>query len=89
MQSTMQDWPLTIPGILRHGAKVHAGSEIVTWLGTEAQRATFAESRARRTARARSAFWHLENYRVCTFAEPQEHSNRISPCRRLARFSHA
>ena len=69
MQSTMQDWPLTIPGILRHGAKVHADSKIVTWLGTEAQRATFATvaARAERLAAALRRLGIRENDRVGTF----------------------
>jgi fatty-acyl-CoA synthase len=43
MQSTMQDFPLTIGMIFRHGRKVYADSEVVTWEGESARRATFAQ----------------------------------------------
>jgi fatty-acyl-CoA synthase len=44
MFSTMQDAPLTIGRIVRHGTGLHAGSEVVTWLGTEARRESFAQA---------------------------------------------
>ena len=34
--STMQDFPLTITAILRHGAEVYGDSECVTWTGASA-----------------------------------------------------
>jgi len=40
---TMQDFPLSISAILRHGERVYAGSECVTWTDEGARRATFAE----------------------------------------------
>jgi fatty-acyl-CoA synthase len=40
---TMQDFPLSIAAILRHGERVYAGSECVTWTAEGARRATFAE----------------------------------------------
>ena len=40
---TMQDFPLSISAILRHGERVYAGSECVTWTDDGARRATFAE----------------------------------------------
>ena len=43
MLSTMQDEPLSIAKLLRHGATVHAGSEVATWTGTEARRTSFAD----------------------------------------------
>jgi fatty-acyl-CoA synthase len=46
--STMQNVPLTVTQILRHGMTIHAGSRIVTWTGEEEpQRRTFAETGAR------------------------------------------
>jgi fatty-acyl-CoA synthase len=47
LESTMQDFPLTITSILRHGATVHAGSEVVTFEGDGSRRASFAEVAAR------------------------------------------
>ncbi|EST37550.1 long-chain fatty acid--CoA ligase [Streptomycetaceae bacterium MP113-05] len=44
MHSTMQDVPLTVSRILRHGATVHGGSQVVTWTGEgEPHRRSFAE----------------------------------------------
>ncbi|WP_326689353.1 MULTISPECIES: long-chain fatty acid--CoA ligase [unclassified Streptomyces] len=45
MQSTMQDVPLTISRILRHGTTVHGASRITTWTGEgEPHRTTFHET---------------------------------------------
>ena len=33
IQSTMQDWPLTITALFKHGAKVYADSNVATWEG--------------------------------------------------------
>jgi fatty-acyl-CoA synthase len=41
MLSTMQDGQLSIANLLRHGSRVHAGAEVVTWTGTESRRSTF------------------------------------------------
>ena len=41
MQSTMQDRPLTINAIFEHGRRVHADSEIVTFMGDESRRASY------------------------------------------------
>ena len=41
MQSTMQDRPLTINAIFEHGRRVHADSEIVTFMGDGSRRATY------------------------------------------------
>ena len=46
--STMQDFPLTITTILRHGRTVHGESESVTWMGDHTRRETFAEIGRRR-----------------------------------------
>ncbi|KAF4406061.1 MULTISPECIES: long-chain fatty acid--CoA ligase [Streptomyces] len=48
MLSTMQDVPLTVSRILRHGSTIHGASHITTWTGDGApQRRTFAETGAR------------------------------------------
>ena len=43
MLSTMQDGHLSIGTLLRHGSKVHAKSEIITWTGSGSRRETFAD----------------------------------------------
>ena len=43
MQSTMQDAPLQIAQILRHGSNVHGDAEVVTWTGDGSRRRTYAE----------------------------------------------
>ncbi|MFC0601818.1 long-chain fatty acid--CoA ligase [Streptomyces palmae] len=48
MYSTMQDVPLLVSRILRHGSTVHGRSVVTTWTGeAEPQRRTFAEVGAR------------------------------------------
>ena len=74
--STMQDRPLAITEILRHGATVHAGAEIVTFHGESTRRATFAqvEQRARRLAQALTRLGVKPGDRVGTFMwNDQEH----------------
>ncbi len=76
MQSTMQDFPLTITAIFRHGRNVHSGSEVATFEGETSRRATFAEV-ADRTDRLAAALRRLgigPGDRVGTFAwNTQEH----------------
>jgi fatty-acyl-CoA synthase len=43
LESTMQDFPLTIGMILRHGQAVYGDSEVVTFEGDGSRRATFAD----------------------------------------------
>lgn len=55
MLSTMQDVPLTVTRILKHGMTIHGRSQVTTWTGEEEpQRRTFAEvgERATRLANA-------------------------------------
>ncbi len=76
MLSTMQDQPLTITSILRHGSTVHAGSEVATWTGSGARRARFEEIavRAARLAGALRRMGIKPGDRVGTFAwNVQEH----------------
>jgi fatty-acyl-CoA synthase len=76
MQSTMQDFPLTITAIFRHGRSVYGGSEVVTFEGESSRRASFAEV-AERTECLAAALRRLgivEGDRVGTFAwNTQEH----------------
>src|SRR5947207_824821 len=43
MQSTMQDFPLNVGMIFRHGRALHAESEVVTFEGDDSRRASFGE----------------------------------------------
>ncbi len=43
IRSTMQDYPLTIGAIMRHGAAVYGGSECVTWTGSGARRSSYRQ----------------------------------------------
>jgi fatty-acyl-CoA synthase len=74
--STMQDFPLTIAAILRHGEKVYAGSECVTWTEAGGRRATFAEigANAARLAHGLAELGVGDGDRVGTFCwNGQEH----------------
>ncbi|HLF41877.1 MAG TPA: AMP-binding protein, partial [Acidimicrobiia bacterium] len=76
MLSTMQDYPLTITSIFRHGSAIHGDSEVVTFEGDGSRRATFAEvgDRTRRLAAALRRLGIREGDRVGTFAwNTQEH----------------
>ena len=43
IRSTMQDYPLTIGAIMRHGAQVYGASECVTWTGGIPRRTSYAQ----------------------------------------------
>ena len=43
IESTMQDFPLSIKHLFQHGRRVHADSEIITWTEAGPVTATFAE----------------------------------------------
>ena len=76
MLSTMQDFPLTITHIFRHGRSVFGESEVVTFEGESCRRATFAQvaERADRLASALTRLGIQEGDRVGTFAwNTQEH----------------
>src|SRR3981081_4276925 len=69
LESTMQDFPLTIGMILRHGRNVFGDSEVVTFEGDGCRRATFAEV-GRRVDRLAGALRRLgieDGDRVATF----------------------
>ncbi len=74
--STMQEHPLTITDILRHGATVYADSLVHTWEGDGYRTATYAEVavRAARLAGALTALGVEQGDRVGTFLwNTQEH----------------
>jgi fatty-acyl-CoA synthase len=74
--STMQDFPLSIAAILRHGERVYAESECVTWTDSGGRRATFAEvgANAARLANALAALGVGSGDRIGTFCwNSQEH----------------
>ena len=74
--STMQEYPLTITAIMRHGAAVYGGSECVTNTGAGFRRATFREiaANAERLAAALTKLGVQAGDRVATFCwNNQEH----------------
>lgn len=69
MFSTMQDGPLSIAELLRHGSSVHGTEEAVTWTGSEARRENYVElgRHAARLANALRSFGITSDQRVGTF----------------------
>lgn len=69
MRSTMQDFPLTIAGLLRHGATVHAGAQVVTATagGTRHQTYAATAARAARLAHGLRSLGIDGDQRVATF----------------------
>jgi acyl-CoA synthetase (AMP-forming)/AMP-acid ligase II len=76
LESTMQDFPLTIGMIFRHGRTVYSDSEVVTFEGDGCRRATFADvaARAEQLAGALRRLGIVAGDRVGTFQwNNQEH----------------
>ncbi|MFC9972057.1 long-chain fatty acid--CoA ligase [Spirillospora sp. NPDC127200] len=69
MWSTMQDFPLTITSIMRHGTEVFGAAEVTTWTGDGVRRRGYAEvgERAARLAGALRALGVDSDQRVATF----------------------
>jgi fatty-acyl-CoA synthase len=69
ISSTMQDFPLTIGAIMRHGTSVYGASECVTWTGAGVRRASYAEvaANAGRLAAALGRLGIRPNDPVATF----------------------
>ncbi|MGH3444832.1 MAG: AMP-binding protein, partial [Nocardioidaceae bacterium] len=69
MRSTMQDFGLTIGGVLRHGTTVHGDSEVVTATPDGTRRTTYAElgPRTAKLANALRALGISGDQRVGTF----------------------
>jgi len=76
MLSTMQDFPLSISAILRHGERVYPESECVSWTDAGPRRASFAEvgANAARLANALAKLGIENGDRIGTFCwNSQEH----------------
>jgi fatty-acyl-CoA synthase len=76
IRSTMQEFQLTIPAIMRHGVSVYGASECVTWTGALPRRASYAQvaQNAGRLARALARLGIGANDPVATFCwNNQEH----------------
>ncbi len=76
MQSTMQDGPLLVSGILRHGQRVYGDSLVITATGDGYREATFSQvaAGAERLAKALGRLGVSGDDRVGTFAwNDQEH----------------
>jgi fatty-acyl-CoA synthase len=70
------DFPLTVTAILEHGTQVFGGSEVATWHGDGARRASFAEvgASAKRLAAALAGLGVQRGDRVATLCwNSQEH----------------
>ena len=76
MRSTMQDAPLSIARLVRHGTVVHGASRVSTWTGDGFRTATYAEvgKRAARLANALRGLGIDGDQRVATYQwNDQEH----------------
>lgn len=76
IQSTMQDWPLTIAALFKHGARVYSDSIVATWEGDNARHTSFANVACRvgRLANALHRLGIKKGERVATFSwNTQDH----------------
>lgn len=69
MLSTMQDLPLSLARLLRHGTTVHSEAEVITWNGSESRRETYGElgKHAAKLANALRGLGVTGDQRVGTF----------------------
>ncbi|MDH3295758.1 MAG: AMP-binding protein, partial [Acidimicrobiia bacterium] len=75
LMSTMQDYPLGVPYLFRHGRAIHGDSEVVTWTETGPVTASFTEvgEQADRLAAALSGLGVEVGDRVGTFCWNNQH----------------
>ena len=75
MMSTMQDYPLGVPYLFRHGRTIHADSKVITWTDSGPVTATFQQvaERADRLAAALSSLGVGIGDRVGTFCWNNQH----------------
>ncbi len=76
MRSTMQPYQLTVTSLMARGARLFAGSEVITWRGGEARHTGYAQvaERAAQLANALAAMGVKPGDRVATLAwNNQEH----------------
>ncbi len=76
MRSTMQDAPLSVARLVRHGTVAHGASEVLTWTGDGFRRATYAQvgARAAQLANALRKLGIDADQRVATYQwNDQEH----------------
>ncbi len=69
MKATMMHLPMTVQMIMRHGARIHADSEVASYDGARLHTARYAEiaERAARLAGALLALGVKDGDRVATF----------------------
>ncbi len=75
IQSTMQDFPLTITALFQHGRRIHGDAEVITWTEDGPKTATFAQvgDRADQLASALRKLGVNEGDRVGTFCWNNQH----------------
>jgi fatty-acyl-CoA synthase len=76
MKSTMQPYQLTVTSLMTRGARLFAGSEVITWQGEKARHSTYAQvaERAARLANVLAGMGVKPGDRVATLAwNNQEH----------------
>ncbi len=76
MKSTMQPYQLTVTSLMTRGARLFAGSEVITWQGDKARHSTYAQvaERAARLANVLAGMGVKPGDRVATLAwNNQEH----------------
>lgn len=75
IQSTMQDFPLSISSLFNHGRRVHADAEVITWTADGPHSATFSQvgDRADQLAAALARLGVEPGDRVGTFCWNNQH----------------
>ncbi|MFT7474516.1 MAG: fatty-acyl-CoA synthase [Verrucomicrobiales bacterium] len=75
IESTMQDFPLSIGALFKHGRRIHSDSKVITWTDAGPETATFAEvgDRADQLAAALAKLGVRPGDRVGTFCWNNQH----------------